>query len=155
METRTVDTTVVIHVAVGRVACAIASYLLQHMQNVIKIPINISIKQLYASHIFHSMARLDLPTFTDSSVQNQLNFAFHHRVMGNSLAWDTINGLTKLATMVTGRLSQLFVMSRVLRKQHDGPLLVILGLSQSAIRWYRTQRHPSLGLGSRSTIDAL
>jgi hypothetical protein len=155
IETRTVDTTVVIHVAVGRVTCAVASYLLRHIQGLLKIPINISIKQIYAGHIFHSMARLDLPTFADSSIQKQLDFALHHRATGTSLAWATVQGLTSLATTVTSMLSQLFVLFTVLRKQQDGPLLVILGFSQSVIRWYRTRPLSISDVGGRSTIDAL
>ncbi|KAG1845090.1 P-loop containing nucleoside triphosphate hydrolase protein [Suillus subalutaceus] len=120
METHTVDTAVVIHVAVGRVTCAVASHLLQHIESRIRIPINMSIKQFYATHIFHSMARLDLPTFTDSAVQMQLDFAAHHRMMGTSLAWEAVQGLTSLATTATSMLSQLFVLLTVLRKQQDG-----------------------------------
>ncbi|KAG1825435.1 P-loop containing nucleoside triphosphate hydrolase protein [Suillus subaureus] len=139
METRTVDTAVVIHVAVGRVTCAVASHLLRHIQSRIRIPVNMSIKQFYARHIFHSMARLDLPTFTDSAVQKQLDFAAQHRVLGTSLAWEAIQGLTNLVATATSMFSQLFVLFTVVRKQQDGPLLVILGFSQSMLRWYGTR----------------
>ncbi|KAG2030068.1 P-loop containing nucleoside triphosphate hydrolase protein [Suillus americanus] len=157
METHTVDKAVVIHVAVGRVTCAVASHLLRHIESRIRIPINMSIKQFYATHIFHSMARLDLPTFTDSAVQKQLDFALHHRMMGTSLAWQAVQGLTSLAATATSMLSQLFVLFTVLRKQQDGPLLVILGFSQSMLRCYRTRPSVSsifgMGVWAATTTD--
>ncbi|KAG1809947.1 P-loop containing nucleoside triphosphate hydrolase protein [Suillus plorans] len=138
MERRTVDTTVVIHVAVGRVTCAVASRLLRHVQRRIEIPLRMSIKQFYAKHIFHSMARIDLPTFTDSAVLKQLNSVTLFRDMGMDLAWKVAAELANLAATTTSIFSQLFVLFTVLRKQQDGPLLVILGFSQSLFRWYRT-----------------
>ncbi|KAG1908604.1 P-loop containing nucleoside triphosphate hydrolase protein [Suillus fuscotomentosus] len=141
METSTVDTTVVIHVAVGRVTCAVASHLLRHIQRRMEIPINMSIRQFYTRHVFHSMARLDLPTFTDSAVRQQLGFVTRPRNMHveTSLAWEVVQDLASLATTTTTMISQFFVLFTVLQKQQDGPLLMILGFSQSILRWYRTQ----------------
>lgn len=139
METPTVDTTVVIHVAVGRVACAVASHLLRHIRRRIEIPINMSIKQFYASDIFHSIVCLDIPTYTDSAIQKQFNSATYQRTAGISPAWEVFRRLASLATTTTSMLSQLFILFTVLRKQQDGPLLVILGFSQSILGWYMTQ----------------
>ncbi|KAG1908605.1 P-loop containing nucleoside triphosphate hydrolase protein [Suillus fuscotomentosus] len=156
METPTIDTTVVIHVAVGRVTCAVASHLLKHIQRRMEIPINISIRQFYARHLFHSTARLDLPTFTDSAVQLQFDSVTNSRTMHTSLAWQAVHRLASLTTMTTGMLSELFVLFTILRKQQNGPLLVILGFSQSMFRWYRKQswRHNfDMGVWAATTTN--
>ncbi|KAG2132378.1 P-loop containing nucleoside triphosphate hydrolase protein [Suillus clintonianus] len=139
MESRTVDITVVVHVAIVHVACAVATHLLQHAQDRIAIPIKISIRQFYAKHIFHSMARLDLPTFTDLVIQGQLSFTLYHGGRGGSIAWQTVHSFTSLAMSIISMLSQLLVLFIVLRKQQDGPLLVVLGFSKSMLRWYKMQ----------------
>ncbi|KAG1765412.1 P-loop containing nucleoside triphosphate hydrolase protein [Suillus occidentalis] len=115
IETRAVDTTVLIHVAVGRVACTVATRLLQYARSRIVIPLNMSIKQFYAGHIFHSMARLDVPTFEDSAVQRQLESAWASP-WGTSVAWETIS-----------------VLFTVLREQQDA-------FSQSIFQWYSTSK---------------
>ncbi|KAG1845086.1 P-loop containing nucleoside triphosphate hydrolase protein [Suillus subalutaceus] len=122
IESRTVDTTVLIHVAVGRVACTVATRLLQYARSRIVIPINMSIKQFYAGHIFHSMARLDVPTFEDSAVQRQLESAWASP-WGTSVAWETVQSSTN-----------------VVMTQQDGPLLAILSFSQSVFQWYSTSK---------------
>ncbi|KAG1746811.1 P-loop containing nucleoside triphosphate hydrolase protein [Suillus lakei] len=147
METRTVDMTAVFHVAVGRIACAVATHLLACAQDRIMIPINMSIKQFYASHIFHSMVRLDAPTFADPATQNQLGFASHQGARGSSTAWETVRELTSLAMSIISTLSQLLVLFTVLWKQQDGPLLAILGFSLSMFRWYGTRLVPNFDQG--------
>ncbi|KAG1746810.1 P-loop containing nucleoside triphosphate hydrolase protein [Suillus lakei] len=137
--TRTVDTTVLIHVAVGRVACTVATRLLQYARSRIVIPINMSIKQFYAGHIFHSMARLDVPTFEDSAVQRQLESAWASP-WGSSVAWQTVQSSTNVVMTVIRLLSQISVLFAVLREQQDGPLLAILSFSQSIFQWYSTSK---------------
>lgn len=139
IETRAVDTTVLIHVAVGRVACTVATRLLQYARSRIVIPINMSIKQFYAGHIFHSMARLDVPTFEDSAVQRQLESAWASP-WGTSVAWETVQSSTNVVMTVIRLLSQISVLFAVLREQQDGPLLAILSFSQSIFQWYSTSK---------------
>ncbi|KAG1725553.1 P-loop containing nucleoside triphosphate hydrolase protein [Suillus paluster] len=139
IETRTVDTTVLIHVAVGRVACTVATRLLQYARSRIVIPLNLSIKQFYAGHIFHSMARLDVPTFENSAVQRQLESTWASP-WGSSVAWETIQMSTSIVMTVIRLLSQVSVLFAVLREQQDGPLLAILSLSQSIFHWYSTNK---------------
>ncbi|KAG1829492.1 P-loop containing nucleoside triphosphate hydrolase protein [Suillus variegatus] len=139
IETRTVDTTVLIHVAIGRVACTVATRLLQYARSRIVIPINMSIKQFYAGHIFHSMARLDVPTFEDSAIQRQLESAWASP-WGTSVAWETVQSSTNVVMTVIRLVSQISVLFTVLREQQDGPLLAILSFSQSIFQWYSTSK---------------
>jgi len=48
---------------------------LQRSRSRIITPIDMSIKRFYAEHIFHSVARPDVPTFEDSDIQRQLESA--------------------------------------------------------------------------------
>jgi hypothetical protein len=147
-----VDTTVLIHVAVGRVACTVATRLLQYSRSRIVIPINMSIKQFYAGHIFHSMARLDVPTFEDSAIQRQLESAWASP-WGTSVAWETVQSSTNVVMTVIRLLSQMSVLFTVLREQQDGPLLAILSFSQSIFQWYSTSKGVFGSLG-RPTVCA-
>ncbi|KAG1874098.1 P-loop containing nucleoside triphosphate hydrolase protein [Suillus tomentosus] len=135
METRTVDTTVVIHMAIGRVTCAVASHLLRHIERRIEIPIQMSIEQFYARYTFHLTARLDLPTLTDSALESASG-AIHHRNMDTNPAWQAVERLASIATKTIHMPYRLFVLCMFLQKQQDVPLLVISGLAQSILRWY-------------------
>ncbi|OJA13412.1 hypothetical protein AZE42_05944 [Rhizopogon vesiculosus] len=139
IETRTVDTTVLIHVAAGRIACTIASRILQYAKSRITFPLNMSIKQFYAGHIFRSMARLDVPTFEDSITQRQLQSAWT-APWGSSVAWATVQMATGIVMTVIRLVSQLSVLFAVLREQQDGPLLAVLSFSQSLFTWYSARK---------------
>jgi hypothetical protein len=148
-----VDTAVLIQVAVGRVACSIASRILQYVQSRIMTPLNMSIKQFYARHIFRSMARLDVPTFEDPAVQRQLD-ATRSTPWSSSVAWSTVCMTTGIAMTVIRLVSQLSVLFTVLREQQDGPLLAILSFSQSLFDWYNARLGMFDSL-SRSLVNAL
>ncbi|KAG2345400.1 hypothetical protein BDR05DRAFT_998534 [Suillus weaverae] len=134
IETHAVDTTVLIHVAVGRVACTVAGHLLGHARTRIGIPLRMCLKQFYDRHMFHSMVRLDLPTFEDSAIRRQFGFALDDR--GSNVPCNAVEASTSLAMMGISLLSQLSVLFKILRGQQDGPLLVISGFSRSMFRWY-------------------
>ncbi|KAG1874120.1 P-loop containing nucleoside triphosphate hydrolase protein [Suillus tomentosus] len=74
-----------------------------------------------------------------SGIQKQFNSATNQRTAGISPGWEVFRRLASLATTTTSMLSQLFILFTILRKQQDGPLLVILGFSQSMLGWYMTQ----------------
>ncbi|KAF9242363.1 P-loop containing nucleoside triphosphate hydrolase protein [Melanogaster broomeanus] len=128
VESRTVDKDVLLQVAAGRVACTVAERLLQYSRSRISHPLNMAIKQFYSSHIFHAMARLDVPTFEDPAVQRQA------RVTSN-----VIMTVIRLSSQVT-------VLIGVLRDQQDGPLLAVLSFSQSVFQWFSVKRFASSSL---------
>jgi hypothetical protein len=148
-----VDTTVLIHVAVGRLACSIATRLLRHAKFRIVIPLNASIKQFYARHLFRSMARLDVPTFEDSAVQRQLESAVSSP-MGSSVAWATIQMVTNIVMTTIRLISEISVLFTVLREQQDGLLLAFISVSHSIFDWYSGRRVLFNSLG-RSTTNVL
>lgn len=143
VEKRAVDRDVLLHVAAGRVACTIAERLLQYSKYHISHPLNLAIKQFYSTHIFHAMARLDLPTFEDPVVQRQLEGAWSTS-WKSSVAWDTIRMTSNVLMTAIQLLSQLSVLISVLRNQQDGTLLALLTFSQSLFQWF-SRRHPGFG----------
>ena len=111
-----------------------------------------SIKQFYAGHIFHSMARLDVPTFEDPVVQRQLE-SVGATPWGSSIAWETIQLTTGIVMTFIRLLSQLSVLFAVLREQQEGPLLAVLSFSQSIFNWYSTRRELLSHSNGRSTAN--
>ncbi|EIW86264.1 P-loop containing nucleoside triphosphate hydrolase protein [Coniophora puteana RWD-64-598 SS2] len=139
VEQRTVDIDTLIHVAGGRVACTIASRLLSYGRSRLGLPLNSRIRQHYSTHIFHSMARLDVPTFSDSAVQRQLESAWSTSYR-SSVAWETIQMTSAVMTTSLRLISQMSVLVAVLRDQRDGPLLAIMSFSQSLFSWYTMRK---------------
>ncbi|KAG9310293.1 P-loop containing nucleoside triphosphate hydrolase protein [Chiua virens] len=140
IEKRTVDKNVLLHVAVGRMACSIAQRILQYAKFRITHPLNLAIKRFYSTHIFHAMARLDLPTFEDPAVQRQMESAWSTS-WTSSVAWETIQMTSNILTTAIRLLSQVSVLLAVLRHQRDGMLLALLSFSQSLFTWFTANRY--------------
>ncbi|KAH7884022.1 P-loop containing nucleoside triphosphate hydrolase protein [Phlebopus sp. FC_14] len=139
VEKRTVNRDVLLHVAAGRVACSVVERLLQYSKSRLTLPLNMAIKQYYSTHIFHAMARLDVPTFEDPAVQRQLESAWSTS-WKSSVAWETIEVTSNVITTTLRLLSQLSVLFGVLREQQDGPLLAVLSFSQALFQWFSVRR---------------
>ncbi|KAH0838718.1 hypothetical protein J3R83DRAFT_7048 [Lanmaoa asiatica] len=139
VEKRTVERDILFHVAAGRVACTIAERLLRYSKHHIAHPLNLAIKQYYSTHIFHAMARLDVPTFQDPAIQRQLEDAWSTS-WRSSVAWNTIQVTSHILMTAIRLLSQVSVLISVLRHQQDGTLLALLSFSQSLFQWFSTRR---------------
>ncbi|KXN84813.1 Putative multidrug export ATP-binding/permease protein YgaD [Leucoagaricus sp. SymC.cos] len=86
--------------------------------------------EYYSVHMFHAMARLDLPTFDDPKVQRQLESSFPTSSR-SSIAWDTVTMILHIMTTAIQLVSQLSVLVRVLNNQRDGPLLALLSFAEA------------------------
>lgn len=139
METRTVDTTVLVHFAVGHLICTAATRFLRYSRDCITPTLSLCIKQFYNDHMFHSTVRLDLPAslaLQGSSIQQELILGQGY--FGTSTAWETIKMLMDGAMMLIRLLSQLLVLITVLWEQQDGPLFVVLSFLQYILPWEST-----------------
>ncbi|XP_006454827.1 hypothetical protein AGABI2DRAFT_182792 [Agaricus bisporus var. bisporus H97] len=130
VEHRTVDKTLLFQVATGRFACSLITRVLRYTKQRLAVPLNTRIKQFYSVHMFHAMARLDLPTFDDPKVQRQLELSFPTSSR-SSIAWDTVTMILHLISTAIQLISQLSVLIRVLNDQRDGPLLAFLSFSEA------------------------
>lgn len=139
VEHRVVDKNLLIRVASGRVACTIASRVINHYQNKVQIPLNKRIKQYYSTHIFHSMARLDVPTFDDPAVQRQLESAWSTSGR-SSVCWETVQMFSGVISTLIRLFSQVSVLVTVLHDQRDGALLTILSFGESIFQWVSARK---------------
>jgi hypothetical protein len=151
IERHTMDSTVLTHAAVGHLACKVVSRLLRYARDFIDFPMDMSMKQLSAGHIFHSTARLDLPTMEDPAVQKQLYSTMS--TWRYSVAFETIEVLTSIVTTFISVLSQLLVLFTVLHEQQDGLLLIILGCSRFLVLWYTKPSTSSSSVWIATTND--
>lgn len=156
---RSVDKSLLFQVASGRFLCALATRILRYTKHRLAVPLNARIKQYYSVHMFHAMARLDLPTFDDPKVQRQLESSFPQSSR-SSIAWDTVTMISHIMTTVVQLASQLSVLVRVLNDQQDGPLLALLSFAEalfqrSAIRepfFHRGGKHLSTQMCKSPTL---
>lgn len=128
------DKDLLFRVAAGRFTCSVLTRLLRFGKQKIAIPLNSRIKHFYSVHIFHAMARLDVPTFDDTAVQRQLEQSFPPDSR-SSVAWDTVVVTLHIFSTVLQLISQLSVLNGVLRGQRDGLLLAVLSFSHTLFFW--------------------
>ncbi|KAG2157762.1 P-loop containing nucleoside triphosphate hydrolase protein [Suillus bovinus] len=119
METRTVDTTVLVHFAVARLICTVAMRFLGYLRDSISSSLRLYIKQSYNERLFRSVVRLDLTAFAftmtyRADTMNEIDWGYW-----NNSVWDTINTLTDIAMTLSRLLSQLSVLSTVMWEQQD------------------------------------
>ncbi|KAK1232133.1 hypothetical protein PQX77_004734 [Marasmius sp. AFHP31] len=134
VEQRKVDKDLLLRIAMGRVLCSIFTIILDWGKGKTSRPLNLLIKRHYSGYMFQTMARLDLPTFEDSSIQRQLEEVFTPDSR-NSVVWNVVSLAIRLSTTTLRVASQLSVLVAVLRNQRDGPLLAVLSFSQTLITW--------------------
>ncbi|EIN13242.1 P-loop containing nucleoside triphosphate hydrolase protein [Punctularia strigosozonata HHB-11173 SS5] len=123
VETRTVDRKLLFRIAAGRILCAIGKGFLHHLRMRVTIPLQSIIKQHYSVHVFHHMARLDVPTFEDPAVYNQFRTVWPKR---GSVAFETMKTLVDVGSQVVQFISQFSVLMNVLRDQPDAMLTTVL-----------------------------
>ncbi|EPQ61192.1 P-loop containing nucleoside triphosphate hydrolase protein [Gloeophyllum trabeum ATCC 11539] len=138
VDTRAVDKQFLLRIAAGRIACAIAIRVLSHYKTIITSPLQRRIKQFYSLHIFHAMARLDVPTFEDTAVQRQLEATYTR--FGSSVAWEVIQTLFSVATVAVQLVSQVSVLVAVMHGQAEGPLISSLALLQTVFEYMSMKR---------------
>lgn len=92
------------------------------------------IGQFYQVHYLHASARLDLPTFQDAAVQQQiLNHEEPAEFPSHRIVWRSIRKILDAGLKNLTLISQLVVLIRVIGGQRDGFLLAILCIVYSAI----------------------
>ncbi|KAJ7356592.1 P-loop containing nucleoside triphosphate hydrolase protein [Mycena albidolilacea] len=129
---RTVDRNLLFQVAASRLICNAITRLLQHGQGLLYKPLNERIRQHYAIQSFHARARLDVPTYSDSSVLRQLdNSTTSSR---SSVAWNNVLTILHLVSTGVELVSQFSVLFNLLRDQRDGTLLAALSFGHTLFR---------------------
>ncbi|KAH6911178.1 HlyB/MsbA family ABC transporter [Coprinopsis sp. MPI-PUGE-AT-0042] len=135
VEKRQVDKYFLIRIAIGRTITTVTARLFSYVQSRVAIPLNLRIKRYYALRTFWAMARLDLPTFEDDLIQQQLQQSVSHSSR-SSIAWDVVSTFLKIGSAAIRLISELWVLTKILEDQPDGNLLLILAAVQLGIEWY-------------------
>ena len=134
MEKRTVDKQFLIRIAVGRCITIFAIRLFSYVQDRVQIPLNLRIKRYYALRTFWAMARLDVPTFEDDVVQQQLQQSVSHSSR-TSIAWDVVSTFLKIGSSAVRLFAQIAVLANVLAEQKDGSLMLLLTFAHLFLEW--------------------
>ncbi|KAL1662506.1 P-loop containing nucleoside triphosphate hydrolase protein [Schizophyllum commune] len=118
VDERAVNTEQLFRVASGRFICSIAERVLRYAKNRVGPGLNKRIKQYYSIHTFHSLARLDVPTFDDAAVQTQLQQSVSPSSR-TTIAWTTLTMALNIMSTALRLASQFLVLVRVLVEQRD------------------------------------
>ncbi|KAF9478549.1 P-loop containing nucleoside triphosphate hydrolase protein [Pholiota conissans] len=152
VDARTVDPHALAHVSTVLVLASAATRLLAHLKDRIAGPLHLRIKNYYAVHIFHAIARLDVPTFDDPAVTRQLERAFPPH--SSNIAFRALSASFSLFSHLLQLLSQLSVLLTVLSDNPDAPLLAILCCSTAYFQFSRdSQSLQSVWLATTTNSD--
>lgn len=147
VDKRTVDTDHLIRIAGGRVLCAAAEQILDAASWKVSTALNGRIRQFYSTHIFHSVARLDVPTWDDPVVAAQIDSVIPKD--SNTIAWAAITCLVQTGSTVVRLFSQTAVLMGVLRGQRDGLLLSLLSFAGDAFTCFNFTYAGDIGGGEK------
>jgi hypothetical protein len=138
-----VDTHLLIQIASGRVLCAAAEHFLLYASRKVSTALNGRIRRFYTTHIFYSMARLDVPTWDDPVVSAQIEAVLPKG--SNTVAWAAITSLVQTGSTILRLFAQSAVLMGVLRDQRDGYLLSLLSFASDAFTFINLTYAGDLG----------
>ncbi|KAF9062259.1 P-loop containing nucleoside triphosphate hydrolase protein [Rhodocollybia butyracea] len=153
IENRTVDKKLLFSVAGSRIACSIADLILRHFSNLVSRPLNRRIRHYYTVHGFGVLARLDVPTYDEPLIRQQISRAFSV-TSGQSIVWRTVVHCVHIGSTAVMLVSQLSVLFRVLKDQQDGPLLALLSFLHSLLARMGHTNHLNSGVWAATTRNA-
>ena len=133
--TGTVDTELLLGICAGRIACTIASMVVGHVRQRAQKKLNARIRRWFALRAFEAKARLDVPTFNLTGVQNQLAAASgdsHY-----SVVWQTMQMGMEIVGTTTKLGTQMFALLSTLRGDDDGRVMVLATLVAETVPMLR------------------
>jgi hypothetical protein len=146
VDKRTVDTHLLIQIAGGRVFCAAAEHILDDVLWKVSTALNGRIRRFYSTHIFHSLARLDTPTWDDPVVAAQIDAVIPKD--SKTIAWAAITAVVQTGSTFLRLFSQTAVLMGVLRGQRDGFLLSLLSFAGEAVTYFNISLGGGIGGGT-------
>lgn len=112
---RELDANMLIQLTCGRVVCSLVQNLLERIDGWLYLDFDDFVKRHYSHYAFKHIARIDLPTFTDPSVSQQLE-AVSLRY-GFCSVGRTLDGLLRSGCSILVLLTQVSVLVTVLHEQ--------------------------------------
>jgi hypothetical protein len=129
-----VDAQFLFQIAGGQALCALAEYLLRYAGTKVAVSLNGRIRRFYSARIFHSMIRLDVPTWDDPVVAAQIEELIPRGEY--AVPWVAIMNLVHTGSTILRMFSQTAVLFGVLREQNDGLLLCLLSFASDATSFF-------------------
>lgn len=128
------DARFLFQIAGGQALCALVQYLLRYAATRVTVVLNGRIKRFYSAHIFHSMVRLDVPTWDDPVIAARILELLPKGE--NAVPWVAIMNLINTGSTILRIFSQTVVLFGVLREQNDGLLLCLLSFASDATSFF-------------------
>jgi len=125
----TFDTRSLLRVVCGRAFCSAAAHFLYYACYTLSSVLNRRSKVYYSSHVFHAVARLDLPTWDDPAVSSQIAALFPSSPL--AVSWAVILTFVNTVCAVVRMCSQTAILFGVLRGQKDGFSFALLTFSSN------------------------
>ena len=145
VDKRTVDTHLLVQIAGGRVLCAAAEHLLDDALWRVSTALNGRIKRFYTTHIFRSMARLDVPTSEDPVVASHIEAVLPRD--STTIAWAAITAIVQTGSTFLRLFSQTAVLMGVLREQKGGFMISMLSFASDAVTYLNISLDGGIGPG--------
>jgi hypothetical protein len=153
VDKRAVDTRLLTKIACGRVFCAAAEQILETASWKVSTALNGRIRRFYSAHIFHSVARLDVPTWDDPVVSAQIDAIIPKD--SNTIAWGAITSIVQTWSTVVNLFSQTAVLVGVLQEQRDGFLLSMISFAGEVIMCFNLTFVGDIHGGERRLLASL
>lgn len=155
LNTRTVDDRFLLRITTYQFACTVAAYLLGFAKTSLSTKLNLRIRLHYSTHSYYAIARLDVPTFSDDAVHQQLQSSVSMD-SNSSVAWRMITGTMHIFGTIVKLVSQLSVLVAILKEQDDGLLLASLSFLKPLWSWFTRDRqsvHRGMGVWAATTVN--
>ncbi|KAI0644257.1 P-loop containing nucleoside triphosphate hydrolase protein [Trametes meyenii] len=134
IDTRTVDKDRLVYICSARIACSVFSYLLELAESRTARALVWRTRNWSFAHVFRARARLDLPTYETSVVQQQLADVTPDSSQW-PLVWETLHMTSTLIRAIGQAVLEIWVLGRALNGQHDGWILGGISVVAQTIDW--------------------
>ena len=133
IDKRAVDVRFLFWVAGGRSLCTAAEHILYYALIRLDTAIEIRSRKVYWGRIFRSMARLDVPTWSDTAVSSHISSLTPNETDPDTIAWSAIKAVVEMGSVFLKMFSEAAVLFGVLQEQGDGSLVVLASVASEAI----------------------
>ncbi|KAH8996474.1 P-loop containing nucleoside triphosphate hydrolase protein [Lactarius hatsudake] len=144
IDNRAIDTRLLFWVAGGRALCTAVELALGYASEKVITSFDARARQFYSGSIFHSMARLDVPTWDDPAVSSQVR----QNTPDTPIVLSAIMTVVETGTAFLRLFSEGAVLLRILQDQGDGSLLALASLASEAVASFAFRNGFNLDLGN-------
>ncbi|KAH9164211.1 HlyB/MsbA family ABC transporter [Lactarius sanguifluus] len=145
IDNRAIDARLLFWIAGGRALCTAVELALGFASKKVITTFDSRARQFYSGSIFHSMARLDVPTWDDPAVATQV---CQNTSDTKPIVLSAVMTVVETGTAFLRLFSEGAVLLRVLQDQGDGSLLALASLASEAVAFFAFRKDFNLDLGN-------